>query len=336
MQFNATATKTFAVGAALALALAGCGANSSSQSSSSASSSSASSSSAVQQKEATVNWTTAGSADEAAKGAGLDKFGVIESLTLDGKEFKNPQFSYAGGVAQATYETDGVKFILRKGANGHSAPIADRDLTSFKNKETASIDGTDVTEYGAAHGASTVLTWNENSSDYGVTYEAANNGDASMDAKEVDEIVRAIKGANANAQQQSASSSSQQQGSSSQQQSSQQQSNNNQQQSNNGGGTNASYGSEQATQIALSYFGAGGAAKGPANNVSVNGPIEGGGTTYYTVSFDLGAAHCQCNVDATDGHVYAASETTDGVETNLDENGNPDLVYDHNTGEQLS
>ena len=118
-----------------------------------------------------------------------------------------------------------------------------------------------------------------------------------------------------------------------------------QQQGNNGGGTGYSgggnipsvaYGSEQATQIALSYFGAGGAAKGPANNVSVNGPIEGGGTTYYAISFTLGDATCSCNVDATDGHVYAASETVNGIETNLDQNGNPDLVYDHNTGQQLS
>lgn len=232
MQFNATATKTFAVGAALTLALVGCGANNSSQASSSASSSSASasSSSVVEQKEAIISWTNAGSAEEAAKGAGLDKFGVIPSLTLDGKEFKDPKFSYAGGVAQAVYETDGVKFILRKGASGHTTPLTDRDLTSFKNKETTSIDGTDVTEYGAAHGASTVLTWNENSYDYGVTYQAADKGDASIDAKEVDEIVRAIKGANAAAQQQNNSSSSQQQNSSSSSSSSQQQGSGSQQQ----------------------------------------------------------------------------------------------------------
>ena len=213
MQLNATATKTFAVGAALTLALVGCGANNSSQASSSASSSSASasSSSVVEQKETVISWTNAGSAEEAAKGAGLDKFGAIPSLTLDGKEFKDPKFSYAGGVAQAVYENSGVKFIIRKGANGHTAPLTDRDLTSFKNKETVSIDGTDVTEYGLAHGASTVLTWSENSYDYAVTYQAADKGDASMDSNEVTEIVNAIKGANAAAQQQNNSSSSQQQ-----------------------------------------------------------------------------------------------------------------------------
>ncbi len=98
-------------------------------------------------------------------------------------------------------------------------------------------------------------------------------------------------------------------------------------------GMNVSYDSNEATNIALEFFGAGGAAKGPANNVSVRGPIEGGGTIYYAIAFDLGDARCECNVDATDGHIYAASETVNGIETNLDENGNPIGSYDHNEGE---
>ena len=319
MAFSSTAAKSLAVGAALTLALAGCGAsNSQSASTSSASTSSAST---VEQKVSTTKFNDVASAEEAAKGAGLEKFGVMDKITLDGKEFKDPKFSYADGVAQAIYETDGITLVVRKGAAKHSAPITDADLASFANKWNKDYEELAVTLYGPSKGAASVLTWNDSSLDYGVTYQSPNN-DQTIDSDEANEVVKAIKEANA-----------------AEEEKKDEQQNNNQQQNNNGGDGNVpgvTVSSDQATEKALSFFGAGGAAKGPANNVSVRGPIEGGGTTYYAISFNLGDATCSCNVDATDGHIYAASETVNGIETNLDENGNPDLVYDHNTGEQVS
>ena len=319
MAFSSTAAKSLAVGAALTLALAGCGAsNSQSASTSSASTSSAST---VEQKVSTTKFNDVASAEEAAKGAGLEKFGVMDKITLDGKEFKDPKFSYADGVAQAIYETDGITLVVRKGASKHSAPITDADLASFANKWNKDYEELAVTLYGPSKGAASVLTWNDSSLDYGVTYQSPNN-DQTIDSDEANEVVKAIKEANA-----------------AEEEKKDEQQNNNQQQNNNGGDGNVpgvTVSSDQATEKALSFFGAGGAAKGPANNVSVRGPIEGGGTTYYAISFNLGDATCSCNVDATDGHIYAASETVNGIETNLDENGNPDLVYDQNKGEQVS
>ena len=336
MAFSSTAAKSLAVGAALTLALAGCGAsNSQSASTSSASTSSAST---VEQKVSTTKFNDVASAEEAAKGAGLEKFGVMDKITLDGKEFKDPKFSYADGVAQAIYETDGITLVVRKGASKHSAPITDADLASFANKWNKDYEELAVTLYGPSKGAASVLTWNDSSLDYGVTYQSANN-DQTIDSDEANEVVKAIKEANAAEEEKKdeQQNNNQQQNNNNQQQ---QQNNNQQQQQNNNGGDGnvpgVTVSSDQATEKALSFFGAGGAAKGPANNVSVRGPIEGGGTTYYAISFNLGDATCSCNVDATDGHIYAASETVNGIETNLDENGNPDLVYDHNTGEQVS
>lgn len=88
--------------AVLAFALAGCGSQASSSASASSSSSSASeavasSSSAVSQTASTVKFTDVKSADEAAKGANISKFGVFDKITLDGAEFKNPKFGYADG-----------------------------------------------------------------------------------------------------------------------------------------------------------------------------------------------------------------------------------------------
>ena len=325
MQLNAIATKTFAVGAALTLALVGCGANNSSQASSSASSSSASSSSAsasssvAVQKEAVINWTAAGSADEAAQGAGLDKFGVIGDITLDGKDFNNPKFFHSGGVAQAIYDTDGVQFILRKGANGHTVPITDRDLTTFANKETVSIEGMDVTEYGAAHGASTVLTWNDSGFDFGITYQAANKGDASMDAKEVEEIIKAVKEANAAAQpQQSNASSSQQQnnGSSSQQQGSDQQQQQQQGSGNQQEGVNDSQAQADANSAALAKSNAL-AATGLSGSVS-DAAVSWQGD-HWLVSFTYNDTFFEVDCDSN-GVVLDTREYQNGVKVEYGQN----------------
>ena len=80
---------------------------------------------------------------------------------------------------------------------------------------------------------------------------------------------------------------------------------------------------EAAEGIACDYAGAGGQAKGPALNLSSSDLIEGGGTKYYTVDFDLGDVHYNVQVDAIQGNVISASETFNGQQQLLDENAEP-------------
>jgi predicted small lipoprotein YifL len=89
------------------------------------------------------------------------------------------------------------------------------------------------------------------------------------------------------------------------------------------GGTEFAYSSDDAIQIATTAMGAGGQAKGQANNVTVSGPTEGGGTTYYVVEFDLGDVHYSVNVDATDGHVYNATQVFNGQQMAVEDDGTP-------------
>lgn len=89
------------------------------------------------------------------------------------------------------------------------------------------------------------------------------------------------------------------------------------------GGTELAYSSDDAIQIATTAMGAGGQAKGQANNVTVSGPTEGGGTTYYVVEFDLGDVHYSVNVDATDGHVYNATQVFNGQQMAVEDDGTP-------------
>ena len=192
-----------AAAAVLAFALAGCGsqaASSSSASSSSASASeaaSSSSSSAVSQTASTVKFTEVKSADEAAKGAKISKFGVFDKITLDGAEFKNPKFGYADGVAQATYESGAIDLIVRKADGKHTAPLTDRDKTQFANTWTKSYEGLDVACYGAAKGAATVINWTDGTAEYGVTYQGLGGEEVTLDSDEVGAIVKAMKQANA-------------------------------------------------------------------------------------------------------------------------------------------
>lgn len=192
-----------AAAAALALALAGCGSPAASSSASSASASSASASasassaSASSQSVSKASFTDAKTADDAAKGAGIEKFGVMDKVTLDGKDFKDPKFGYAQGVAQATYENGAIALIVRKAEGSHTAPLTDRDKTEFAQTWSKSYEGLDVTCYGAAKGAATVISWADGTQEYGVTYQGLGGEDVTLDSDEVASVVKAIKEANA-------------------------------------------------------------------------------------------------------------------------------------------
>lgn len=199
----------FTAAAILAFALAGCGSSSASSSAASSSEASASSSvassaeasasssSASSQAVTTVKMTEVKTADEAAKGAGIEKFGVFEDITLDGKDYRDPKFAYGEGVAQATYESGTNALILRKAEGTHTAPLTDLDKTSFAQTWSKSYEDLDVTCYGAAKGAATVITWADGTQEFGVTYQGQGSEDVSLDSDEVAEIVKAVKQANA-------------------------------------------------------------------------------------------------------------------------------------------
>ena len=193
------------VAALFALALAGCGSQAASNSPASSATSSESASaeapsaSAVSQTVTTANWTDVKTADEAAKGAGFNKFGVMNKITIDGQEYANPKFAYADGVAQATYEPAAIALIVRKADGKHTATLTDRDKAEFANTWSKSYEGLDVTCYGAAKGAATVFTWADGTKEYGVTYQGLGGEEVTLDSDEVSAIVKAIKEADGTA-----------------------------------------------------------------------------------------------------------------------------------------
>ena len=197
--------------AVLALALAGCASSAPSSSSASSESSAmsasepvvSSSSSASSQSAAPINWTKVKSAEEAAKGAQIDKFGVMDKITANDTEFKDPAFAYADGVAQALYETGAMAIDVRKADGSHITPLSDRDKAEFAQTWTKSYEDLDVTLYGPATGAATVFSWADGTQQYCVTFQGLGGEEVTMDSDNVAMIVKGMKEANAKTEQKS-------------------------------------------------------------------------------------------------------------------------------------
>ncbi len=86
------------------------------------------------------------------------------------------------------------------------------------------------------------------------------------------------------------------------------------------------YSKEECMQTAFNIMGAGGAATGDPDNINVDGPTDGGGTVYYTVSFDLGEAHCSIMVDAVSNSVISGDMQVGDVTYLIDSNGNQTIA----------
>jgi serine/threonine-protein kinase len=82
------------------------------------------------------------------------------------------------------------------------------------------------------------------------------------------------------------------------------------------------YSKEECMQTAFDTAGAGGAATGDPMNVDFEGPIDGGGTVYYAIEFDLGDAHFEMMVDATTNTTISGTMYFDGHTYLIDSAGN--------------
>lgn len=168
--------------------------SSSSESSASATVSDVSSSASAASKEAEeVTWTKAKTAEEAAKGAGFETFGVPETIKAGKLEFKDPTFAYSGKVAQAFYETGAAAIDVRKADGKRDTPLSDRNKNKFAATWTDTFDGISVTQYGASKDETTYMTWNDGTKAYGVTYQGLGGEEMSFTSDEVKTIVEAIK-----------------------------------------------------------------------------------------------------------------------------------------------
>ena len=143
-----------------------------------------------------VDWTSTKTAEEAAKGAGFAEFGVMDKITVNGVDYTDPTFCYAGGVAQAMYENGAIAIIVRKADGPHTAPLTDRNQIDFAANWVEELEGLEVTLYGPARGATVVADWNDDMEDFTVTYQGLGGEEVTMTSDEVAAIIKGFKDAN--------------------------------------------------------------------------------------------------------------------------------------------
>ena len=185
---------TILAAAILAMALAGCASSSSSSASASSASTSAASASAsaasASASDASASasaaaasssasaasgeassaasagmanpWTEAASADEAAKGAGLDSFDVPEALPVGDTQWMAPTFTYMNDIAQAHWDAGAADAYARKSKNLSGRELSgDYNSYGFEAITEITIDGTkvDVTVSGPDDDVANLMEW---------------------------------------------------------------------------------------------------------------------------------------------------------------------------------
>ena len=154
-------------------------------------------------QQAAWNWTTVASAADAASAVGLARFGLPAGIALGDLWYENPTYSWAGGVAQATYETGATALVVRKGAvDAHSAPLTDRTEAEFAYKYQLDVDGLHLTLLGATAENATVVTWRDGNVEYGITWQGLGGEEMAMSKDDAVRLARTIRDANAEPQRQ--------------------------------------------------------------------------------------------------------------------------------------
>ena len=140
-------------------------------------------------------WHSASSAEEAAKGAGLDAFPLPEGAIADLGEPFEISYQYMDGMAEARYEFPASEITVRtaKLAEGELYDISG-DYNSYAHEWTENIDNTPVACAGNREGESTKTYWGEDDIAHSITAEGlGGDEDFGLTAERLAVFVKAMK-----------------------------------------------------------------------------------------------------------------------------------------------
>ena len=145
-----------------------------------------------------TNWTQAATAEEAAKGAGLDFLadlnGTQTSLGVLG-EIGAITYRYMDGVAQIFCPVAAVEMSVIKGRipSGNDGDVS-LDSTPYKYEWTQDVDGQEVKCFGNREGEATKTIWTAGDYNYAiVAYGAGGDDDFGLRTEDVVTMVNAVK-----------------------------------------------------------------------------------------------------------------------------------------------
>ena len=137
-------------------------------------------------------WKSAGSASEAAKGAGIGSFSVMDSVTIGDNTFTKPSFSYMSGIAQAIYDAPACRVVIRKGY-GPAGTVIPGELPSFSQQWSQNFKGLNITCNGNAQDKATYIEWYVDEEAYSAYYEGLGGETMTMSPDDVSSIVAGIQ-----------------------------------------------------------------------------------------------------------------------------------------------
>lgn len=138
-------------------------------------------------------WTDVGSAEEAAKGAGIDRFVIAEDPVIDLGENFERTYRCMDGIAEARLEYPASALTIRKGTNAEEGDISG-DYTDYAETWTQDVDGIEVTCFGNWEGDATKSIWNVDGVYYSIVAEGlGGDDDFGLNAERLTEMVRCIQ-----------------------------------------------------------------------------------------------------------------------------------------------
>ena len=115
-------------------------------------------------------WSDVASAEEAAKGAGIDSFVIAEDPGLDLGELFERTYRCMDGIAEARLEYPASALTVRKGTIAEEGDISG-DYTEYANTWTQDVNGIEVTCFGNREGDATKSIWTVDNMHFSIVAE---------------------------------------------------------------------------------------------------------------------------------------------------------------------
>lgn len=141
-------------------------------------------------------WSEAATLEEAAAGAGLDGFDIVEGMVIDLGELPEGVYRYMDGIVEADYEFPAVSLTIRKGLASAAAEEGDisGDYNEYANSWTQSIKGLEVTCFGNREGDATKTIWTLGDTCYSITaYGLGGDTDYGLSPDDLNSLINGMQ-----------------------------------------------------------------------------------------------------------------------------------------------
>lgn len=138
-------------------------------------------------------WSDVGSAEDAAKGAGIDSFVIAEDPGLDLGQLFERTYRCMDGIAEARLEYPASALTVRKGTKAEEGDISG-DYTEYANTWTQDVNGIEVTCFGNREGDAAKSIWTVDNMYFSIVAEGlGGDQDFGLNAERLTAMVSSIQ-----------------------------------------------------------------------------------------------------------------------------------------------